>query len=75
MIHPTAIISPKAELDSSVEVGPYAVIEDGVQIRAGTKIMAHAYVTGHTQIGQNNEIHMGAVIGHIPQDLKFGHII
>jgi UDP-N-acetylglucosamine acyltransferase len=71
LIHPTAIISPKAELDSSVEVGPYAVVEDHVQISAETKIMAHAHVTGHTQIGRNNEIHMGAVIGHLPQDLKF----
>lgn len=71
MIHPTAVISPKAKLDSSVEVGPYAIIEDHVQLGAGTKVMAHAYITGYTEIGQNNQIHMGAVIGHLPQDIKF----
>jgi UDP-N-acetylglucosamine acyltransferase len=70
-IHPTAIVSPRADLDSTVEVGPYAIIEDNVRIGAGTRVMAHAHITGYTEIGRNNEIHMGAVIGHEPQDLKF----
>src|SRR5882724_1375347 len=70
-IHATAIISPKAELDSSVDVGPNVIIEEHVKIAAGTRIWANAYLTGHTEIGRDNEIHMGAVIGHEPQDLKF----
>ena len=70
-IHPTAIVSPKAELDSSVDVGPHAIIEEHVKIAAGTRVMASAYITGHTEIGRDNQIHMGAVIGHEPQDLKF----
>jgi UDP-N-acetylglucosamine acyltransferase len=70
-IHSTAIISKKAEVDSSVEVGPNVIIEEHVKIGAGTKIWANAYLTGHTEIGRDNEIHMGAVIGHEPQDLKF----
>jgi UDP-N-acetylglucosamine acyltransferase len=70
-IHPTVIISPKAELDSSVEVGPNVIIEEHVRIGAGTRIWANAYLTGHTEIGRDNDIHMGAVIGHEPQDLKF----
>ena len=71
LIHPTAIISPQAELDSSVTVGPHAIIEEHVKIGAGTKVWANAFVTGHTEIGRDNQIHMGAVIGHEPQDLKF----
>lgn len=71
MIHPTAVISPRAELDSQVDVGPYAVIEENVKIGAGTKVYAHAFVTGHTQIGRDCQIHIGAVVGHLPQDLKF----
>lgn len=71
MIHSTAVISSKARLDSTVNVGPYAVIEDGVSIAAGSVVMAHAYITGYTEIGKDNQIHMGAVIGHLPQDLKF----
>jgi UDP-N-acetylglucosamine acyltransferase len=70
-IHLTAIVSPKAELDSTVEVGPHAIIEEHVKIAAGTRIWANAYITGHTEIGRDNQIHMGAVIGHEPQDLKF----
>ncbi len=70
-IHPTAIISPKAQLDPTVEVGPNVVIEEHVKVGAGTRIWANAYLTGHTEIGRDNEIHMGAVIGHEPQDLKF----
>ena len=71
LIHPTAIISPQAELDSSVEVGPHAIIEAHVRIGAGTTVGANAYVTGHTTLGCANQIHIGAVIGHEPQDLKF----
>ncbi|MBI1869791.1 MAG: acyl-ACP--UDP-N-acetylglucosamine O-acyltransferase [Chlamydiae bacterium] len=71
MIHPTAVVSPKAELDSTVEIGPYAIVENHVKMGARTKVMAHAYVTGYTEIGEDNQIHMGAVIGHFPQDLKF----
>jgi UDP-N-acetylglucosamine acyltransferase len=70
-IHPTAMVSKKAEVDSSVEVGPNVVVEEHVKIGAGTRIWANAYLTGHTEIGRDNEIHMGAVIGHEPQDLKF----
>jgi UDP-N-acetylglucosamine acyltransferase len=70
-IHATAIVNPKAELDSSVEVGPNVIIEEHVKIGAGTRIWANAYLTGHTEIGRDNQIHMGAVIGHEPQDLKF----
>jgi UDP-N-acetylglucosamine acyltransferase len=70
-IHPTAIVSPKAELDASVEVGPHAIIGEHVKIGAGTRVWANACITGHTEIGRGNQIHMGAVIGHEPQDLKF----
>ena len=70
-IHPTAIVSPQAKLDPTVDVGPHAIIEDHVQIGAGTRVWANAYIAGHTVIGRDNQIHMGAVIGHEPQDLKF----
>ncbi|GAJ16657.1 unnamed protein product, partial [marine sediment metagenome] len=43
-IHLTAIVSPKAQLDTTVEVGPYAIIEENVKIGARTTVMAHAYI-------------------------------
>jgi UDP-N-acetylglucosamine acyltransferase len=71
MIHPTAIISPKAQLDSSVEVGPYAVIDAHVTVGAGCHLGPHVYLTGHTAIGANNRFHAGSVIGDAPQDVKY----
>jgi len=69
-IHPTAIVGKKAKLDE-VEVGPYAIIEDGAAIGSGTKVLAHAYIASGTTIGKDCEVHMGAVIGHVPQHLHF----
>lgn len=69
-IHPTAIVSKKAELND-VEIGPYVIIEDDVKIGKGTKVMAHAYIASGTTIGRDCEIHMGAVLGHVPQHLEF----
>ena len=74
-IHPTAIIHPKASLDPTVEVGPNVVIDEHVAIGRGTKIYANAYITGYTTIGENNQIHMGAVIGHDAQDFAFNQDI
>jgi UDP-N-acetylglucosamine acyltransferase len=70
-IHPTAVIDPKAELDSSVEIGPYVVIDGTVKIRRGTRVMAHAYLTGWTEIGADNEIFPGVVLGAAPQDKAY----
>jgi len=69
--HPTAIIHPKAELESDVEVGPYVVIEGQVRIKRGTRIMAHAFLTGWTEIGEGNVIHPGALLGGPPQDKAY----
>lgn len=70
-VHPTAIVSPKAEIHESVEIGPYAIIEDDVRIGAGTRILAHAVIRRYTTIGENNSIYYGAVIGNDPQDVSF----
>ncbi|HEY1172452.1 MAG TPA: acyl-ACP--UDP-N-acetylglucosamine O-acyltransferase [Verrucomicrobiae bacterium] len=71
MIHPTAIIHPRAELDASAEVGPYAVIDAGVKLGTGCKVGPHVHLTGETAIGANNIFHTGCVIGDAPQDLKY----
>ena len=70
-IHPTAIIDPKAEIESSVEIGPYVVVEGPVKIKGGTRVMAHAYLTGWTEIGERNEIHPSAILGDAPQDKAY----
>ena len=71
LIHPAAIIDPKAELDSSVKVGAYTSIGPNVQIGAGSEIGPHAVIEGHTTIGENNRIFQFASLGAIPQDKKY----
>ena len=71
LIHPTAVIDPKAELDSSVKVGAYTVIGPNVRIGANTEIGPHAVINGHTTIGENNRIFQFASLGEIPQDKKY----
>jgi UDP-N-acetylglucosamine acyltransferase len=71
LIHPSAIISPKAKLESSVSVGPFSIISDNVIIGADTKIGSHCVIEGNTTIGRSCEIFTGAVVGSRPQDLKF----
>ena len=71
MIHPTAIVDPKARLDPSAQVGPYAVIDAGVEVGPDCLIGPHVYLTGQTTIGANNRFFAGCVIGEEPQDLKY----
>lgn len=69
LIHPTAVIDPKAELDSGVKVGAYTGYRaPNVQIGANTEIGPHAVINGHTSIGENNRIFQFASLGEIPQD-------
>ncbi|MCX6957356.1 MAG: acyl-ACP--UDP-N-acetylglucosamine O-acyltransferase [Verrucomicrobiae bacterium] len=71
MIHPTAIVDPKAELADDVEVGPSAIIEAGATIGPRSRILAHAVIKSCVRMGADNEIGYGAIIGADPQDLSF----
>ena len=71
VIHPTAIIHPKARLDATARVGPYVVIDEGVELGAHCLVGPHVYLTGLTAIGASNQFHAGCVIGDAPQDLKY----
>jgi UDP-N-acetylglucosamine acyltransferase len=71
VIHPTAIIHPNAKLAATVRVGPYAVIDEGVEVGADCVIGPHSYLTGLTTIGARNCFYAGCVIGEAPQDLKY----
>jgi len=71
MIHPTAVIHPKAQLGANVRVGPYSIIDKGVTLGADCIVGPHVYVTGHTTVGARNHFFPGAIIGEAPQDLKY----
>ncbi len=70
-IHPTAVVSPKAEIASNVKIGPYSIVEDHVSIGEGTEIGPHCIVHPYVKIGQQNHLHAQVVLGGIPQDLSF----
>lgn len=71
LIHPTAIIDPSAELDSSVEIGAYSIIGPNVRIDAGTRIGSHVVIKGPTTIGKQNQIFQYSSLGEAPQDKKY----
>jgi UDP-N-acetylglucosamine acyltransferase len=70
-IHPTAIVDPKAELESDVQVGPYAIIREDVSIGSGSQIGSHAVIEPFVSIGRDCRIFQFASIGATPQSLKF----
>lgn len=70
-IHPTALVDPSAELDSTVSVGPYSVIGPHVKIGAGTSVGPHTVIEGHTTIGCDNRIFQFVSLGAINQDKKY----
>jgi UDP-N-acetylglucosamine acyltransferase len=70
-IHPTAIISPDAQLPDDVRVGPFVVIDGPVQIGPGTIIHPQAHLIGPLTMGKNNEVGSGAVLGGAPQHLAY----
>ncbi len=69
--HPTAVIHPKARLASSVTVGPYTVIGEGVELGEDCEVMAHVVLNGPAKFGRQNRIFPYASIGQDPQDVKY----
>ena len=70
-IHPSAVVSPHAELAEGVQVGPYSVIGDHVTIGRDTYIGPHVAIEGHTTIGERNKIYPFVSIGSPPQDIGY----
>jgi len=71
MIHPNALVSPKARLAPDVEVGPNTVIAEDVEIGPNTKIGSSCFIDEGARIGAEVEIFHGAVVSGRPQDLKY----
>ena len=70
-IHPTAVIEEGAKIGDNVTIGPYVTISAQTTIGDDSIIDAHANIAGHTTLGKGNHIFSHAVVGSIPQDLKF----
>ncbi|MEC4984952.1 MAG: acyl-ACP--UDP-N-acetylglucosamine O-acyltransferase [Oscillatoria sp. PMC 1068.18] len=70
-IHPTAVVAPGAQLGKNVKVGAFVFIDDRVVIGSGCVINSHVAILRNTTLGDNCQVHSGAVLGDVPQDLKF----
>lgn len=70
-IHPSAVVSPKAQVHETCEIGPFCVVGEGVSLGAHTRLMSHVVIAGHTSLGAHNVVYPFASLGHAPQDLKF----
>lgn len=70
-IHPSAFVDSSAKIAGNVVIGPCAFIEANVEIGEGCRIDAFASVKQYTRMGKNNHIFSYAMVGEVPQDLKF----
>ena len=70
-IHPSAVIEDGAQIDPSAKVGPFCVIGPDVVLGPDVELKSHVVVTGKTTVGAGTVIFSFAVVGEIPQDLKF----
>jgi UDP-N-acetylglucosamine acyltransferase len=70
-IHPTAVISPEAEVAEDVVIGPYTVIEGRVRLGAGCVLRPYVHLCGPLTMGRGNIVYSGAVLGERPQHLKY----
>ncbi|MWB77327.1 acyl-ACP--UDP-N-acetylglucosamine O-acyltransferase [Pseudooceanicola sp. 216_PA32_1] len=70
-IHPSAVIEDGASIAAGCEIGPFCHIGPEVTLGAGVRLMSHVVVQGWTEIGDGTLVHPFAVLGGIPQDLKF----
>ncbi|MBQ0006086.1 MAG: acyl-ACP--UDP-N-acetylglucosamine O-acyltransferase [Alistipes sp.] len=64
-------VHPNAKIAAGVEIGPFCYIAENVEIGEGTVIGPHVTIFDYVKIGKNCNIFPGAVLGAIPQDLKF----
>jgi UDP-N-acetylglucosamine acyltransferase len=71
MIHPTAVIHPKAQIGADCEIGPYCTIGEHVELGPGCRLRSHVVIDGHTRLGRENEVYPFTTIGLKTQDLKW----
>lgn len=70
-IHPTSVVGAEVELAGGVEVGPLCLLDGKIRVGARTRLIGHVTILGITELGTDNVLHPGAVIGDEPQDLTY----
>ncbi|EAR52172.1 UDP-N-acetylglucosamine acyltransferase [Oceanicola granulosus HTCC2516] len=70
-VHPSAVVETGAEIAPGARVGPFCHVGPDVRLADGVVLHSHVVVTGDTEIGEGSEVFPFAVLGAIPQDLKY----
>lgn len=70
-IHPTAIVSPKAELGRDVTIGAYSIVGDDVILHDGTRVSSHCVIEGPSEFGRGSVFFPFVSAGQDPHDLKY----
>jgi UDP-N-acetylglucosamine acyltransferase len=70
-IHPTALVSSRAELGMGVSIGPYAIVGEDCQLGDGCVLEARAVLEHHVKLGAGVRVGVGSILGGDPQDLKY----
>src|SRR5260221_1387149 len=70
-IHPTSVVGPDVELAAGVDIGPLCLLDGKIRVGARTRLIGHVTILGITELGADNVLHPGAVIGDEPQDLTY----
>ena len=70
-VDPTSIIHPSSKIDDSVEIGPFCIIGEDVEIKKGTKLLSHVVLKGPTTVGEDNIFYQFSTIGEDTPDKKF----
>ena len=70
-VHPTALVDPGARLGQGVEVGPFCVVGPEVLLGDGVVLKSHVVIEGDTEVGAGTVVFPFAVLGEVPQDLKY----
>ena len=68
IIHETSIVHPSSKIDDSVEIGPFCIVGENVEIKKGTKLLSHVVIKGPTSIDfMDSELPLyGAVGSSVP---------
>ncbi len=71
IVHPSAVVDPRAELGEGVEIGPFCYVQDGVRLGDGTRLDSHVTIKRGTTMGRNNRVGQGTVLGGDPQSRAY----
>ncbi|MET0624558.1 MAG: acyl-ACP--UDP-N-acetylglucosamine O-acyltransferase [Pyrinomonadaceae bacterium] len=70
-VHPSAVVSSRAELGEGVHVGPFCTVGDEARLGARVRLESHVVVDGRTEVGEETHVFPFASLGLAPQDLKY----